>query len=359
MFKYPVQKFLYRVPFATRVFLVEWFDPRNLCTTLKFGTLPLIFDGSKLCHFMPTRSPRHRAFCFTCPNYNEANRELLDSLCGDGIARYVCYQGELAPSTSTPHLQGYLVLANPRTFDGTRELLGPRFHLEIARGSAEQNIEYCSKSESRDPDCGFEFVEHGDRRSVIGTGSGSGTRTDLAVIAKRLRDGETEAEIAEDHPASYIMYTRGIRSLAQQYIPRRSHKSIVYWYWGPTGTGKTRAASEESPDAYWKSAAHQWWDGYDGLADVIIDDYRASFCQFNELLRMLDRYPYQVQVKGSTVQFNAKRIFITSPKDPRETWSSRTEEDVAQLERRIEHVKFFGEISQAASPHVSSFNPSS
>ena len=303
---------------------------------------------------MPTRSPRHRAFCFTCPNYNETNRECLASLERDGIARYICYQGERAPSTDTPHLQGYIVLANPRTFDGTRELLGPRFHLEVARGTTEQNVEYCSKSESRDTQCGFGFVEHGDRESVIGTGSGSGTRTDLAVVAKRLRDGETEAEIAEDHPASYIMYTRGIRAFAQLHLPRRSAKSIVHWYWGPTGTGKTRLASEESPDAYWKSAAHHWWDGYDGVSDVIIDDYRASFCQFNELLRLLDRYPYQVQCKGSTVQFNAKRIFITTPKDPRETWQSRTSEDIAQLERRIEIVKFFGPEPEA---RVDNFNP--
>ena len=101
------------------------------------------------------------------------------------------------------------MLSNPRTFDGTRELLGPRFHLEIARGSLEQNVTYCSKADSRDQSCGFGFIEHGDRSSVAGTGSGSGTRTDLAELAKRVRDGASEAEIAEDHPASYIMYTHG------------------------------------------------------------------------------------------------------------------------------------------------------
>ena len=303
---------------------------------------------------MPTRQPRNRAYCFTCPNYNESNREHLAELERVGHARYICYQGERAPSTDTPHLQGYIVLSNPRTFDGTRELLGPRFHLEIARGSTAQNVAYCSKADSRDQLCGFDFTEHGDRSSVEGTGSGSGTRTDLAELAKRVRDGASEAEIAEDHPASYIMYTRGIRSLVQQHIPRRSHKSIVHWYWGPTGTGKTRLACEESPDAYWKSSAHQWWDGYDGVSDVIIDDYRASFCPFNELLRLFDRYPYQVQVKGATQQLNAKRIFITTPKDPRATWASRTDEDIAQLERRIEIVKFFGPEPTA---RVDNFSP--
>lgn len=296
---------------------------------------------------MPTRSPRFRAICFTCNNYEDEQREWLGTLCLDGIAKYCCYQPELAPETGTPHLQGYVVFANPRTFQGAIQLFGPRFHLEPARGSLESNVEYCSKSESRDTDAGFGFIEHGERSTCEGTGSGSGTRTDLAVIAKRLRDGESESSIAEDHPASYIMYTRGIRSLAQQYVHRRSFKSIVYWYWGPTGTGKTRAAAEEAPDAYWKSSAHQWWDGFDGTSDVIIDDYRASFCQFNELLRLLDRYPYQVQYKGGCMQFCARKIFITAPKDPRSCWDSRTEEDIAQLERRIDHVKYFGPEPQA------------
>lgn len=304
---------------------------------------------------MPTRSPRFRAYVFTCNNYEQQQRDELETLWRDGIAKYICYQGERAPSSDTPHLQGYIVLANARTFNGTRELLGNRFHLESARGSLDSNVTYCSKPESRDDRCGFAFIEHGDRSEVEGTGSGSGTRTDLANIAKRLRDGDAESAIAEDHPASYIMYTRGIRSLAQQYVCKRSDKSIVYWYWGPTGTGKTRAACEESPDAYWKSSAHQWWDGYDGISDVIIDDYRASFCQFNELLRLLDRYPYQVQYKGGCIQLSAKRIFITTPKAPKDTWESRTEEDVAQLVRRIDVIKHFpGE--EAVVPII--FNPS-
>jgi hypothetical protein len=56
---------------------------------------------------------------------------------------------------------------------------------------------------------------------------------------------------------------------------------------------------------------------------------------------LLDRYPYQAQIKGGTVQISAKRIFITAPKSPADMWVSRTEEDLAQLTRRIEHVKYF------------------
>jgi hypothetical protein len=284
---------------------------------------------------------RHRAWAFTLNNYSDDDRQRLERIVDSGIGKYVCYQPERSPSTGTPHIQGYVVFTNARTFGGARGIVGSTAHIEVARGSCEQNVDYCSKEDSRDTEAGFGFIEFGDRDAVQGTGCGSGSRTDLAIVAKRLRDGATVEEVAQDHAASFIMYTRGICSFAQLVVPKRAHKSIVYWYWGPTGTGKTRAASEESPDAYWKSSAHQWYDGYDGLSDIIIDDYRPSFSTFNELLRLLDRYPYQAQIKGGTVQVNAKRIFITAPKCPADMWSSRTEEDLAQLIRRIEHVKHF------------------
>lgn len=291
---------------------------------------------------MPARGSRNRAYCFTCNNYTDEQRDLLKSLDDAGTTRYIVYQPEVAPTTGTKHLQGYIVFANPRTFDGVRVLLGPQFSIQVARGDCESNYTYCSKEDSRDDSADFAVIEHGSRDSVLGTGAGSGSRTDLELIGKRLRDGATETDIAFDYPASYIMYTRGIRSFAQLTVPSRRDPPTVYWYWGPTGTGKTRSASEESPDAYWKSASHTWWDGYDGLADVIIDDYRCDFCKFSELLRILDRYPYQLQIKGGTQQLNAKRIYITAPRPPEEMWASRTEEDLGQLLRRITEIKYFG-----------------
>jgi hypothetical protein len=298
--------------------------------------------NSALNYVMPATGSRNRAYCFTCNNYTEESRDILAGLDEDGTTKFIIYQPERAPSTGTRHLQGYIVFSNPRTHAGVRVLLGPQFSLQVARGDCESNVAYCSKEESRDTDAEFGVIELGDRESALGTGAGSGSRTDLERIAKRIRDGATESDIAEDYPASYIMYTRGIRSFAQLKVPRRRDPPTVYWYWGPTGTGKTRSASEESPDAYWKSASHTWWDGYDGIADVIIDDYRCDFCKFSELLRILDRYPYQLQIKGGTQQLNAKRIYITAPRPPAEMWASRTEEDLGQLLRRITEIKYFG-----------------
>lgn len=140
---------------------------------------------------------------------------------------------------------------------------------------------------------------------------------------------------------SVILFNRGINFLISQQQKSRDFVTEVYWFYGPTGSGKTRAASCACPDAYWKANNNRWWDGYEAHEDVIIDDYRTSFCPFSELLRLFDRYPFQVEVKGGTREFVARRVYVTTPKNPRDTWSLRSDEDLGQLLRRIHEVRHF------------------
>ena len=94
-----------------------------------------------------------------------------------------------------------------------------------------------------------------------------------------------------------------------------------------------------------------------GQSEVIIDDYRRDLCSFSELLRLFDRYPHQVESKGGSCQFLARTLVITTPRDPRATWTGRSDEDLGQLERRIDEVKLFGNRVPDLPPIVSTFNP--
>ena len=66
---------------------------------------------------------------------------------------------------------------------------------------------------------------------------------------------------------------------------------------------------------------------------------RKDFMKFHLLLRLLDRYSYRIQTKGSTRQFVAKTIIITAPYHPDEMYNNR--EDINQLIRRIDDIKEF------------------
>lgn len=296
---------------------------------------------------------RVRNWCFTLNNYVPNDREELARGFADGGIRYAVYQPERG-SANTPHLQGYVVFKNARTLRGVRGFFGGRGHWEQAYQSAEVNYQYCTKESTRDREADFGPVELGSRSDCRGAGSGRGHRTDLDAIADSVRSGATIEQIAQDYPKEIILHSRGISTLQAIYAKRRSEPPSVYWFYGPTGSGKSRLASEESPDAYWKDPTSQWWDGYDGEADVIIDDYRRDFCTFASLLRLFDRYPLKVQIKGGYVNFRPQRIYITTPKSVEDTWEGRTSEDLAQLSRRITQERFFGYDAPVAETFVRS-----
>jgi len=131
-------------------------------------------------------------------------------------------------------------------------------------------------------------------------------------------------------------------------LPVRQEKTIVHWYYGPTGTGKSREAyriAEAASTYYVKDPTNKWWDGYDQQDVVIIDDYRRDFATFATLLRLFDRYAMSVEYKGGTIQFNSKMIIVTSPKDPKQTWEGRSDEDIQQLMRRIDVKMHFASLA--------------
>jgi len=140
----------------------------------------------------------------------------------------------------------------------------------------------------------------------------------------------------------HVSNLQGIRTAEKLLVykePKRTWKPKVLWFCGASGTGKTKMAFELCPDAYMAMDTGQWWEGYDGHSEVIIDDMRKDFLKFHQLLKLLDRYPYRVEQKGSSRQFLAKTIIITSCYSPDQMYDTR--EDIYQLLRRIDKIKYF------------------
>jgi len=244
-------------------------------------------------------------------------------------------------------IQGYCYAKDARTLSAWKSLISARAHVEKCKGTPEQNRDYCSKEEGREP---------GTEPFVWGVFPNQGHRTDLDGLYALIKEGTSERNILEADPGNYFKYSGGIKRALILHQARRDWKPTVLWWYGSTGSGKSREAAERFPDAYWKMGSSRWWDGYDGQSEVIVDDYRRDLCTFGELLRILDRYPLLIEYKGGTCQFLAKTIVITTPRSPRDTWTGRTDEDLAQLERRIDEVKLFGTELPPPAPFVSTFN---
>ena len=272
-----------------------------------------------------------RRFCFTWNNYTVADtltvKQFFIEHCKYGIAGE-----ELAPTTGMPHIQGYCNLKKPMRFSTIKKHLHNSIHIEKANGSDLQNQEYCKKS-------GTFFEE--------GTPVQQGQRNDLAAVVSAIENGANTAQaIATLHPVSYIRYFRGISEYLRLIhpIPERDFPTNVRYYWGPTGAGKSRRAREEaqtinSASIYYKPRG-LWWDGYHQQENVIIDDF-YGWIKYDEMLKIMDRYPYKVQVKGGFEEFTTKNIWITSNVDTDELYKFSGYNNAA-FERRITcKIQFF------------------
>lgn len=255
----------------------------------------------------PARTRKSR-YCFTANNYTDQDIQLLKNL-GSTLREdgYLIFGYELAPTTNTKHLQGYVRFKSPRSFLQTQKLLPRGAHIESAKGTERQNYKYCTKS-------GI-FEEYGTIRT-------QGQRSDLdQAIQDLLHEQRPILEVATNNPAVYVRNWRGLHELRNLLIPvkPRDFRSTVFIFYGPTRTGKSRAAKNLAAETttYYKNRS-KWWHSYKQEDTVIIDDF-YGWIKWDELLKICDRYPYKVETKGSHEEFTSKTIIITSNTHP-ENW---------------------------------------
>lgn len=225
----------------------------------------------------------------------------------------------------TPHLQGYVSMATRVRFSTIKRRF-PRIHLEKARGSDEQNLDYCTKQD-KNP---FIFGEP-DKKP---------TRSDLHTICKELAEGCPLNQAALNNPEVYVKYSSGLTKFAYHTQQPRSvdDPPMTIWIWGPSGTGKTRFVYDQMPhDQIYIKDDTQWWDGYIQQSCVLVDDFDGRW-PFRNFLRLLDRYPYQAQVKGGYVVVNSGIIVITCEYSPQHFWHDN---ELLQVTRRLQHIMHY------------------
>jgi hypothetical protein len=218
---------------------------------------------------------------------------------------------------------------NARTFNTVRELLGgDGVHLEKSRGSASQNVEYCTKE--------GDYYEHGERPSP-------GKRSDLDDIRDSILAGQTEQEIANTWFSQWCRYNKAFTRYRTLVHGRDMREQLqVYVLVGDTATGKTRFVYEYAKGTdtrLWlgHDPTLQWFDGYDNDAIACLDDYRGAG-NISFLLRLLDKYPMLVPVKGSYVDWRPKVIFITSNVPWTDWYPTADERTTAALRRRFTKI---------------------
>jgi len=278
----------------------------------------------------PDQNKRCRGFCFTINNWSIDEREYLKDEKFTQKSHYLIFGEEIAPTTGTPHLQGYIRFKDAKTLKSAQKLIGKRSSIKIAKGTDIQNQKYCGKERTNV----FEY----------GTPSKQGERTDLSEIVGQIVAGnETVDEIALNKPILYHQYGRTLHKVEDLVLRKkfRTEMTECIWYWGGTGVGKSHKAFKDydPKKVYnWKNDKG-WQDGYTQQETVVINDFRGEI-KYNDMLQLIDKWPYELSRRGrEPIPFVSKLVIITSSLPPEKIYCRRDNEDsIEQLTRRIKVV---------------------
>ncbi len=252
----------------------------------------------------------------TLNNYTNEEEESIWKWDTDGLILRMAIGREIGEE-GTPHLQGMVGFRKPMRFSAVVNL-SPRAHWEVAKDPAAL-FQYCLKEGN------YKVVDHR-----------KGSSEAITAYVNDIRAGKSDQDLLDAHPVFYTRYPNAplnIRRVCRG--APRTVPPVVFWIHGESGIGKTR----------WVYGRHERVDditvrgtfviGYHHCDAVVFDDFRFSTCGIGLLLRLLDRYPVTLDVKGGETEWNPKVIYITSPVPPEMVFNG---EDLPQVRRRITHT---------------------
>lgn len=247
-----------------------------------------------------------RGYVFTIYNWDSDTIQWVSKLLGK--ATYGICGKEICPTTNRPHLQCYGYWENGKHFESLlKQGKGIDWHLEAAKGTAKQNQKYCSKE--------GDFEEWGE------CPEGQGHRSDISDFRDAILDGMLEEELIMLYPNMMAKYDRFYQRCRNIVLKREAKKMIqpeVIVIQGDTGVGKTHTVYlENNIDDIYKaevgdgSSGSVFWDNYNGESVILIDDFHNNL-KLDYMLRLLDKYPMKLNVKGGHTWKCAKKIYITT-----------------------------------------------
>jgi len=282
-------------------------------------------------------------WCFTQNNWTTAETRILHEV----ICKYIIFGKETAPQTGTQHLQGYVVFSTMKRLTAVKKIL-PTAHWEIARGTTQENVEYCSKEAV---DVYVRGEQPKDRAQQA-----QAQKDHYADVIRAAKEGTVE----EEYPQEFLRYHNIVTRMYQPQLATLTEYS-AYWLVGPPGTGKSRYARWKYPGLYNK-LINKWWDGYNHEETVLLDDFsKTNVCTGDALKNWADHYPFRAEVKGSSMMIRPKTIIVTSNYEIEDLFEDPTLQEA--LKRRFKIVRFSADYPwtppEQSTEHPTVTNPES
>lgn len=186
---------------------------------------------------MPKQISPSNSWCFTLNNYTEDDLKFLSSKFSEESEKYFFIYGkEVAPTSGTPHLQGY-IKSKRKDKNGKPQKWRPftefaaikRAHWSRAKGTMQQNYIYCSKE--GDFKTNITPVSEADKRSLE-----ERVREEVRVLRNRIWCFEVDLEALkrqvtvenEEHYDLYAELAAPILEKEEPLLERLMHLEEVY-----------------------------------------------------------------------------------------------------------------------------------
>lgn len=275
-------------------------------------------------------SETSRAFTFTLNNYTPEELRRVEHY--PEWIRWIGYGKEVAPTTQTPHLQGFVYTWDPVRLTKFKGFLR-RAHIEVQRGSFEENETYCNKDK--------DWTEYGERPQ-------QGRRNDILGMKRRLDQGTSLDELMEDE-AFFSTAVRNERALRKYEETQRGKKlraqpravPRVYLLQGESGHGKTptikKLHGHESVYSVFSTKC-PWYDGYRGEPVIVFEDIDSSTAPpIKHFKDICDGYPIQVPIKGGATWCMPTHVYVTSNESPA-FWYPGQDKHYQAIENRFDEI---------------------
>lgn len=222
--------------------------------------------------------------------------------------KFATGQLEIAPTTGAYHWQLFVITSKKCSISKLKSMLVmPSMHVEIARGSPDQCIKYCTKNESS---AGARF-SLGEYTAVKTTSASSSEELFHLVQA-----GQTIPQILEVYP-KYCLMTKQLQNL--QEVVRKPHirkeSPMVLWLYGASGTGKSKIAHKilDFLGDYYVHNYEDYYTDYDGYSPMLFDDIEPKALSNYIFLNLCDMYPFKLKRKFmNPLYVDPKLIIFTS-----------------------------------------------
>ena len=229
---------------------------------------------------------------------------------------------EVAPTTGHVHIHVYVQFPTPHALS-LKKVGGA--HIEVCRGSPEQNIAYVKKD-------GDVIVEEGTPR--------------LCYVPS-IKDAKAmDSDVLQGLNLNFYSVVQKIEAEKKKYIsPMDYYKKVeVFYVYGESGAGKTKWCIDDMMKNKVEKFNEVKYDGsfWHGVTDdckvCLYDDWRDSHMKPAEFINFIDYNRHVMNVKGGSVRNGYERIYITSVQSPDEIYGKVDGEPRKQWERRMKVV---------------------